>query len=104
MTADIIAPRFRANKNRGPFSIHLAVQAADGSSAGVLAPTERVLVSYEIADAAAAALAHDGDIASGHRAAMYAHLGALLRCRGPAAIRDYIETLSAMVDYADEPV
>lgn len=65
--------------------------------AGKLSPCERLIVGYEIADAAAAVLAEGKSVSTGHRSAMYAHLMSLMLREGESHAQDFVSVLAGMV-------
>lgn len=68
-----------------------------GKEAAKLSPCERLLASYAVAEQSALALAENGSLTRGHRAAMHAHLVAILNREGERETRQFLRLLAAQV-------
>lgn len=69
----------------------------DGRKATKLSPCERLLASYALSEQCAVALAENGSLTRGHRAAMHAHLVAILNREGEREARQFLRLLAAQV-------
>jgi hypothetical protein len=69
----------------------------ENKPAADLSPTERLLASYAVANQSAAALAENGHVTRGHRAAMHAHLVCLINRETEREVRQFVRLLAAEV-------